>query len=155
MMFGRENDNDAESRIDELGSALVSAARASDDEVEAAISSPFLFSRIQASIAARERASEQAQRGWFGILGAAKLAVPAMALLTIGAAGIHWLEPAGMREPGSGIRSSDSVAVTETNSEFASFAASACALSNTQECAISSNDVLATIFAEENQEQQR
>jgi len=146
-MFGREKRNGAESELDELGSALMRVTRASDDEIEAAISSPLLYSRIHAAIAAREQAPDETPRVWFGLLGAAKLAVPAMALLAIVAGSIPWLEPAAMRKQ-------DSVAVTETEPEFASFAASACALSNNQECAISSNDVLATIFAEENQEQQ-
>jgi hypothetical protein len=141
--------------MDELGSALVDAARATDDEVEAALASPFLYSRIQAAIAARERASHEARRGWLGLLGPAKLAVPAMALLTIVAAGIQSLEPARMLERESAMREPGSVSVLETDLAIGSFAASACALSNTQECAISSNEVLATIFAEENQEQQR
>lgn len=148
-MFGKDKRMAAESQLDELGSALMRAARASDDEVEAAISSPLLYSRIQAAIASgRQDPVEPA--AWLGLLAAAKFAVPAMALLAIVAGSVPFIASSA---PKSG--KAPAVAARQTDPDIVSFAASACALSNNQECVISSNEVLATIFAEENQEQQR
>ena len=147
-MFGRGKRQVQESELDKLGSALVGASRASDDEVEAAISSPLLYSRIQAAIASRRQVPVEAPGPWLGFLAAAKLAVPAMALLALVVGSVPWFTSSMSRKI-------PSVAATEVEPGIVSFAASACALSNNQECAISSNEVLATIFAEENQEQQR
>jgi hypothetical protein len=147
-MFGRGKRQAQESELDKLGSALVGAARASEDEVEAAISSPVLFSRIQAAIASRGQGPAEAPGSWLGFLAAAKLAVPAMAVLALVAGSVPWFTSSMSREV-------PSLAVTEPEPGIVSLTASACALSNNQECVISSNEVLATIFAEENQEQQR
>jgi hypothetical protein len=146
-MFGRKESDAAESRLDGVGSALLGASRASDDEVEAAISSPLLFSRIKAAISERERPDEPAG-SWLGLLSAARFAVPAMALLALVAGSVPLFES-------SMAKKRNSAAYTETDPGVVSFAASACALSSTQECAVSSNEVLATIFAEETGEQPR
>jgi hypothetical protein len=146
-MFGRKTRQDAKSELDRLGNALVSASRATDDEVEAAISSPLLYSRIQGAIASGRQTPVEVPGVWLGFLAAAKLAVPAMALLAVAAGSLPWFASTLSRK-------TISVAITETEPDIVSFAASACALSNNQECAISSNEVLATIFAEENEEQQ-
>jgi hypothetical protein len=147
-MFGRKKRHAPESELDKLGSALVGASRATDDEVEAAMSSPLLYSRIQAAIESRRRAPAEPPGAWLGFLAAAKLAVPAMALLALVAGSVPWFASRMSRDV-------PSVAATESEPGIVSFAASACALSDNQECAISSNEVLATIFAEQNQEQQR
>jgi hypothetical protein len=154
-MFRREKRDPAESELDRLGSALVGASRATDDEVDAAISSPLLFSRIQAAIR-REQRPVEANGSWLGLLSAAKLAVPAMALVALIAGSVPWSESKPMRiDVPQAAFEKDPVISSGRYEGIVSVAASACALSENQECAISSNEVLATIFAEENQEQPR
>ena len=68
--------------LDRAGKLILNAATAGEAEVEAAVSSPFLFTRISAAIAEERRAQEQAG-SWSPLILVAKRAVPAMALVTI------------------------------------------------------------------------
>lgn len=63
---------------------IVSAASRNDEEAEAAASSPFLFTRVRASIVEAEGRDEAS--GWLPLLLVARRAVPAMALIAIMAA---------------------------------------------------------------------
>ena len=140
-MFWRKKTDTIGQRLDEAGSALIHAARASDEDVEAAASSPLLFSRIRASIGERQEGR------WFELFAAARLAIPAMALLAIVATSLPWLAGGS----GRSVRARRVRAVA-AEPEIVPFAATACALSTAQECAISNNEVLATIFADDIQE---
>jgi len=61
------------------------AAAASDSEIEAAASSPFLFNRLRAGIDEERRRREESN-GWLSLIQVAWRAVPAMALVAILAA---------------------------------------------------------------------
>ena len=160
-MFSRTNRDANEGRLDELGQDLVRGARASDSDIESAAGGPHLYSRIRVSIAAGQRESGWLAGGWLSLLQAAKFAVPAMALVMVvvtclprlginrrqaktSVASLQYQRPSPltMQDPASGRYN-------------LTFAAGTCALSNTQECAISNNEVLATLFADDNQETQR
>ena len=71
--------------LDRVGKLVLKAAVASDLEVEAAASAPFLFTRVRAAI--NEAGQEQEDsRGWLSLIQVAWRAVPAMALVAVMAA---------------------------------------------------------------------
>ncbi len=75
----------AKDELDRAGRLILNAAVAPESEVEAAASSPFIFTRIRAGIA-EERAREDRAGNWSSLILAARRAVPAMALIAILAA---------------------------------------------------------------------
>ena len=82
-MFRANRQNREES--DRAGRLVLLAAAQNDDEVEAAASSPFLYTRLRARIAEQERARDTAG-SWVSLLFVARRAIPAMALVAILAA---------------------------------------------------------------------
>ncbi|PYS71816.1 MAG: hypothetical protein DMF73_09855 [Acidobacteria bacterium] len=71
--------------LDRAGKLILMAAAASDSEIEAAASSPFLFTRLRAGIDEERRRREESN-GWLSLIQVAWRAVPAMALVAILAA---------------------------------------------------------------------
>lgn len=71
--------------LDRVAKLVLKAASASESDIEAASSSPFLFARIRASI---NEGTEPDSRGWLSLIQVAWRAVPAMALVAIMAAGL-------------------------------------------------------------------
>ncbi|HBB93803.1 MAG TPA: hypothetical protein DC054_00270 [Blastocatellia bacterium] len=71
--------------LDRAGKLILMAATASESEVEAAASSPFLFTRVRAGINEERRRREESS-GWLSLIQVAWRAVPAMALVAILAA---------------------------------------------------------------------
>ena len=71
--------------LDRVAKLVLKAASASESDIEAASSSPFLFTRIRASI---KEGPEPDSRGWLSLIQVAWRAVPAMALVAIMAAGL-------------------------------------------------------------------
>jgi len=71
--------------LDRVAKLVLMAASASESDIEAASSSPFLFARIRASI---NEGPEPDSRGWLSLIQVAWRAVPAMALVAIMAAGL-------------------------------------------------------------------
>lgn len=81
---------------------IISAASRNDEEAEAAASSPFLLTRVRASIAEAERRDDAA--GWLPLLLVARRAIPAMALIAILAAILTvWSLSSGVPPSGFGI----------------------------------------------------
>ena len=72
--------------LDRVAKLVLKAASASESDIEAAASSPFLFTRIRAAI--NEGAEPEDARGWFSLIQVAWRAVPAMALVAIMAAAL-------------------------------------------------------------------
>ncbi len=75
----------AKEELDRAGRLVLNAVVAAEGEVEAAASSPFIFTRIRAAIA-EKRAREDQAGSWLSLILAARRAVPAMALIAILAA---------------------------------------------------------------------
>jgi hypothetical protein len=71
--------------LDRVGRLVLTAATGSESDVEAAASSPFLFTRVRAAIAEEKRQRENAG-GWVSLIRIAWRAVPAMALIALLAA---------------------------------------------------------------------
>ena len=70
--------------LDRVGKLVLKAASASESDIEAAASSPFLFTRVRAAI--NEGQGQEDSRGWMSLIQVAWRAVPAMALVAIMAA---------------------------------------------------------------------
>ena len=71
--------------LDRAGKLVLMAAAANESELEAAASSPFLFTRVRATINEERRRREESS-GWVSLIQIAWRAVPAMALVAILAA---------------------------------------------------------------------
>lgn len=71
--------------LDEAGKLVLKAATATETDVEAAATSPFLFTRVRAAIAEEKRQREDAG-GWVSMIRIGWRAVPAMALIALLAA---------------------------------------------------------------------
>ena len=77
-MAGSEKDKAA--ALDRVGREVVRASAANEGEAERAASSPFLYGRVRAAIAA-ERARREEAEWWRAALAVFRRAVPAMALV--------------------------------------------------------------------------
>jgi hypothetical protein len=71
--------------LDRVGKLVLKAACASESDIEAAASTPFLFTRVRAAINEEGHGREDS-RGWMSLIQVAWRAVPAMALVAIMAA---------------------------------------------------------------------
>ena len=66
--------------LDLIGKVILRSAAAQEEDVEAAASSPFLFTRVRAAITAEQRLQEESG-SWLSLILVARRAVPAMALV--------------------------------------------------------------------------
>jgi hypothetical protein len=82
-MFGKNPQNDEQ--LDRLGEVVLRAAAADEQEIEAASTAPFLFTRIRARIAEGQR---EESTGWQSLPLIAWRAIPAMALIAMLAGGL-------------------------------------------------------------------
>lgn len=80
-----ESNSPKTEELDRAGKLVLMAATASESEIEAAASSPFLFTRVRAGINEERRRREESS-GWLSLIQVAWRAVPAMALVAILAA---------------------------------------------------------------------
>ena len=80
-----ESNSPKTEELDRAGKLILMAATASESEIEAAASSPFLFTRVRAGINEERRRREESS-GWLSLIQVAWRAVPAMALVAILAA---------------------------------------------------------------------
>jgi len=88
----RANDQRNE-ELDRAGKAILRSAVAREEDIEAAATSPFLFTRVRAAI---DTDSQEDAGGWLSMILVARRAVPAMALvatlaaiLTVWSAGLN------------------------------------------------------------------
>jgi hypothetical protein len=83
-MFGKNPQNDEQ--LDRFGKLVLRAAAADEQEIEAASTAPFLFTRIRARIAEGRRGKDAT--GWQSLPLIAWRAIPAMALIAMLAGGL-------------------------------------------------------------------
>ena len=133
--------------LDRLARAATNAAGISDNDIDRISSSPFLHTRIRARIEAQEYNRAAQGSGWLAALTVASRAIAALVLVTMVAASAFWVSKANtMRKPTSNSKEDDVTRVV---------AGGTCALSSTDQCKISTEEVLATMFADENRKDQK
>jgi hypothetical protein len=98
-MFGKNPQNDEQ--LDRFGELILRAASADEQEIEAASTAPFLFTRIRARIAEGRR---EESTGWQSLPLIAWRAIPAMALIAMLAGGLTiWTAESNTTPVGFGI----------------------------------------------------
>jgi hypothetical protein len=127
-------------RLDELTRIVARGGGAGDNEVERIASAPFFNARVRARIEAERKSREAERGGWLVTLLVAWRAVAVLLVVTVATAAAYWVSRTpDSRKPEA--RTSDDVSRV--------VAGGTCALSATDECAISREEVLATLFADE------
>ena len=91
-MLKRKTNPPLDARLDRAGREIVSAAL-SEAEAERVAASPFLYARVRARIAERER--QETGENWLAMLMVAWRAVPAMALVALFAFSLFWFASFG------------------------------------------------------------
>jgi hypothetical protein len=87
-------DSQKNEELDRAGRLVLRAAAGGEEDVEAAASSPFLFTRVRAAIAEEEQRREESGN-WLSLIFVARRAVPAMALITLLVAILVWSSQIG------------------------------------------------------------
>jgi hypothetical protein len=139
-MFFEKRDQERDRTLDRMGKTVIRAAGLSESESDAVVESPFLYARVRARIEAEKRQDRQS----IPVLAMlyAWRALSAVAIVAIVAVSAFWVKtPAA---PGT-------VPPNSSRADIVSLVATGgtCALSNSAECAISTEEVLATLFSEE------
>ena len=127
--------------IDRLTKVVARAGGISDEEADRIGSSPFLQARLRAGVEAeRRRRAEQGSGLLINWLVASR-AIALLVVVTIAAVVTFWFSKANasVSSPPLNTRADDIARV---------LTGGACALSTTDECTISTEEVLATLFAE-------
>ncbi|HEY0380316.1 MAG TPA: hypothetical protein VGC87_25615 [Pyrinomonadaceae bacterium] len=136
-MVIKKRDGVSEERLDRLGRDLVRASAVNEAEAEAAASNGFLYARVRSRIEQRE-----ARESWLVTLKVAWRAVPAMALVAVLAVALFI--SASLGAGSSGVLTDESP--LDIGADGVVFADAR---------AMSSDDVLATILNEDEQEASR
>jgi hypothetical protein len=127
--------------LDRLANVVARAGGISDEEVERIGSSPFLHGRLRAGIEAERQRRAAPGTGWLATLFVASRAIAVLLVVTIAAVASFWFSKANASFDGSSLNTNaDDISRVVTGGT--------CALSTTDECAISTEEVLATLFAE-------
>jgi hypothetical protein len=150
MFWGKDRHEDE--KLDRVGRTLIRAAAMSEKESDDATASPFLYKRVRAGIEAERLRREEAYDGWLQILHVARRAIPIMAMVAIVSFGFFWFE--GARESRQ-TPTKDSLPGFPTPAASIMASASVCSIPAREGCAISTDEVLATIISRNGQEGKR
>jgi hypothetical protein len=132
--------------LDRLTKIVARAGGISDDETQRIGSSPFLHARLRAGIEAERRRRAEQGSGWLVTLLVASRAIAVLVVVTIAAVLTFWFSKANASISVPSLNASaDDISRVVTGGT--------CALSTTEECAISTEEVLATLFAEKGGEE--
>lgn len=143
-MVGKQKQHELNERLDRRGSEIVRASATNEEEVERVASSPFLYARLRSRINTERERREEGER-WFTLLGVIWRAVPAMALAAFFAVALFW-------SASMGTQSSSSFSV---ESLLGSRNAGIEQVVFADRQPLSSDEVLATILNEDEQETAR
>jgi hypothetical protein len=117
-----------------------------DDQVERISSSPFLHTRLRAGIEAERRRRTERGSRWLATVLVASRAIAVLMVVTIAAVLTFWFSKGNASVSAPQVNASgDDISRVVTGGT--------CALSTTQECAISTEEVLATLLAEKGGEE--
>ena len=143
-MIGNKKSRKRDEQLDRMGRELVRASVSDEVEVEAASASPFLYTRLKARINAElERRVER--ESWLAVLGVVWRVVPAMALVAVFAL-VMFVSANLNRQPSVVSNDYTLLGTSSTEVENVVFA-------DTRN--MSSDDVLATIVSDDEQEASR
>src|SRR5882672_6902558 len=135
--------------FDQLTKIVARAGGISDVEAERIGSSPFLHARLRAGIDAERRRRAEQGSGWLGTLLVASRAIAVLVVVTIAAVMTFWFSKANASVSAPALNASAENDISRV------VTGGTCALSTTEECAISREEVLATLFAEQGGEEQK
>lgn len=129
-------------QLDRLGKLLINASAMNIKEEESLSNTPFLYTRIRARINEQQ---EQGEDLWLSILRLARLAVPAMVLIAVVSATSWQLHP---------VHTQPQLPLTQysnqhSNQMMLAQNSPSCSLTNREGCALSNNELLATVFPQE------
>ncbi len=141
-MLWKKKDSNRDEQLDIVGRALIRAARASEEEMEAAISSPALFGRIRARAA--EGASQSGiMNAWTSAFTVAWRATAALSLVAMLALAL-WLGAKG-EPPNNSF--DDAQAGSDIIRTEPAAPATACSVGTKEECAVSTDDAVAILVS--------
>jgi hypothetical protein len=134
--------------IDRLAKAVARGGGIGAEESERLGSGPHLHARIRAGIEAERQHRAEEGSGWLATLLVASRAIAALVLVTIATVVMFWLTKSNssVTPPAMNAKADDISRVVTGGT---------CALSATDECAISTEEVLATLFAENGGKEQK
>lgn len=145
MIGKQKKDAPAAEQFERLERAILRASATNEAEAEAVASSPFLYTRLRARIAA-EQERRAGGETWLALLGVVWRSVPAMALVALFAFILFWTSNFGA-SVSPGVLSDEALLDTrDAGIENVVFA---------ERRALSSDDVLATIIHEDAREGSR
>jgi hypothetical protein len=88
-------------KLDRFGEELLNALEPTDNDINVAATSPFLYRRILVRIEAEERRRSEERFKWIALLAEAKHAIPALAMIAIVAIGLVWYSPSSNNQVGT------------------------------------------------------
>ncbi|MEK6324469.1 MAG: hypothetical protein AABN33_22745 [Acidobacteriota bacterium] len=131
----------SDEQLDRLTKMVARAGGLSEDAAERIGSAPFLHAGLRARIESERNIRVPQGSGWLATLLVASRAIAVLLLVTVAATLAFWFS-----------RADTPVLISATNPPVdisRVITGGTCALSTTDECAISTEEVLATLFAEE------
>ena len=150
-MLWKKKDTNRDRRLDHAGRALLRAARASNEEIEAAISSPALFGRIRARATESRAGQPGTSNNWAAAFTVAWRATAALSLVALLALAL-WL---GAKERPPSNSFDNAQAAPDIIREEQAAPATACSVATKQECAVSTDDAVAILVSASQKEADR
>ena len=149
MLWKKKNSNRDE-QLDLAGRALIRAARASEEEIEAALSSPALFGRIRVSAA--ESASQSGiMNNWAAAFTVAWRATVALSLVALLALALWvWAKDQPPKNSFDNARVGSDIIRTKPAAP-----ATACSVGTKEACAVSTDDAVAILVSASRKEANR
>jgi len=131
--------------IDNLSRLITRAGGIDESEVERIASTPFMNARLRARIEEERNRRTEPAAGWFATVLVAARAVTVLIIVTVAAVLAFWYSRANAS-------TNNKPTITGAGDVSRVISGGTCALSSTEECAISREEVLATLFADKEQE---
>lgn len=143
-MIGKKRDSRSEEQLDQLGQEIVRASAMNEAEGERVAASPFLYARLRSRINAEREQREEGER-WGAMLRVIWRAIPAMAMVAILAVTMFLSSNFGTQQIG--------VASVEDAMDGQGAEVESVVFADNRQ--LSSDEVLATILNEDEQEASR
>lgn len=144
MAINQEN-HESQEHLDRLGSGIVRLASSNELNAEAVASSPFLYARVRARIAA-ERTRREEGENWLALFNVFWRTIPAMTLVAVMAFALFW---------SASSRSSSTITAFNDDSFLDANDAGISHVVFADRRPLSSDEVLATIINEDEREDAR